>query len=81
MYTDKFTLRAQAKLKLGEDFLDLPETPSYLEKIEYVGRIEDNQAFISYKYQSLILNEVAQNLAGKKYSKNMFLFKFQETRL
>ena len=39
MYTDKFTLRADTKLKLGEDFLDLPETPSYQEKIEYVGRI------------------------------------------
>ena len=73
MYTDKSTLRAQTKLKLGGDFLDLPETPSYLEKIEYVGRIEDNQTFISYKYQSLILNEVAQNQPGKIFKKYVLI--------
>ena len=39
MYTDYFTLRAGTKLNLGEGFLDLPETSSYLEKIEYVGQI------------------------------------------
>ena len=79
MYTDKFTLRAQTKLKLGKFFLDLPEIPSYLEKHEYVGRIYDNQAFISYKYHSLILNDVAQYLAGKNFQKICSSLTFKKT--
>ena len=39
-------------LKSGECFPDLLEFPSYLEKIEYVRRILDNQAFVLYKYQN-----------------------------
>ena len=38
-------------LNSSECFPDLLEIPDYLEKIEYVGRIENNQGFISYKYQ------------------------------
>ena len=41
--------RNKKQNKTGECFPDLLESPSYTEKNEYVRRILNNKAFISYK--------------------------------
>ena len=51
-------------LKPGECFPDLLEFRSYLEKIEYVGQIQNNQAL-----STLIVNDIVQILGGKYIQK------------
>ena len=70
----------QLKYSISKYLPDLLEILSYIENIEYVRQIQNNQTYISYKYQTHSQWHFL-HFGWGKYLKNMPLVDFEEFQL